>query len=405
MADDTRHPTTPARTAAGVLAGVGVLILVSAAVGRFVPADGIGRTDFIEYGAAARLLAGGRNPYDGRAVLEVQRAVGSREPAAVMMWNPPWVLPLVLPLAAVPWPAGLVGWILVQLAAVLTAAAWSWHLYGGPDRLRGLAFGVALLFAPTVLLLRMGQLPGVMVFGLVAFLVALRADRPGLAGLAAALTAVKPHLLLPFAALLACDAVVNRATRRAVLAGAAALLGLAAVATAVRPGVWREYTAAVNAPSDEYHKSPADWQPPTLAYHFRAAVGGGLNTQFIPAAVATAGLVAYWCARRRVWDWEAELPRVVLVSVLVSGYGAWVFDLVVLLLPVVQATVWVARRPGWAGYGAVAGFVGLNLWAVATYRGPGSVPGEVWWAPAAAAYYLLCGWLTREAVGTPGQPG
>src|SRR5262249_61193621 len=66
---------------------------------------------------------------------------------------------------------------------------------------------------------------------------------------------------------------------------------------------------------------------------------------FVAARAGLAWSVACWWARRRQWDWSEQMPLVVMVSFLTACYGAWPFDLVVLLLPIMQAAVWTAERP------------------------------------------------------------
>ena len=52
--------------------------------------------DFVEYWAAGRLIASGENPYDGERMHALEREAGRTEDG-ILMWNPPWTLPLVLP--------------------------------------------------------------------------------------------------------------------------------------------------------------------------------------------------------------------------------------------------------------------------------------------------------------------
>src|SRR5881227_1912195 len=72
--------------------------------------------DFVEYWAAGRLLAEGRNPYDPEAIEQLERAVGTEE--TVLMWNPPWALPLVLPFGMLDARLAHLLWLLVQFAAL-----------------------------------------------------------------------------------------------------------------------------------------------------------------------------------------------------------------------------------------------------------------------------------------------
>ena len=62
--------------------------------------------DFIEYWAAAKLTLDGENPYDPALLLPLQLANGRATDEAVMMWNPPWSLAVVLPLGLAPRPRG-----------------------------------------------------------------------------------------------------------------------------------------------------------------------------------------------------------------------------------------------------------------------------------------------------------
>ena len=85
----------------------------------------------------------------------------------------------------------------------------------------------------------------------------------------------------------------------------------------------------------------------------------------------------------------------VFASVLAAPYGAWIFDLTVLLVPLVRATGWVARagRPVPA-VALAAGAVGLSL---ATLH-PALVAGLqdlVWFAPGVLGVYLVAGKVRR----------
>src|SRR5207244_1830303 len=66
--------------------------------------------------------------------------------------------------------------------------------------------------------------------------------------------------------------------------------------------------------------------------------------QFVPCVGACVGFAAYRRSRGSRWDWAEQLPLVVWVSVLVTPYGGWVFDLTVLLVPVIAAAASVANR-------------------------------------------------------------
>src|SRR5213596_3321744 len=86
--------------------------------------------DFIEYWAAGRLLLQGSNPYDPDLVHELERQAG-RSDEGILMWNPPWALPLVLPLGALPVRAAHLLWLAFHLGVVAFCADRLWRLYGG----------------------------------------------------------------------------------------------------------------------------------------------------------------------------------------------------------------------------------------------------------------------------------
>src|SRR5215470_8091828 len=58
--------------------------------------------DFIEYWSAARVFITGGNPYSEAEMLRIERGLGWTSPVALPMLNPPWVLPVFAPLAALP---------------------------------------------------------------------------------------------------------------------------------------------------------------------------------------------------------------------------------------------------------------------------------------------------------------
>jgi fructose-specific phosphotransferase system IIC component len=89
---------------------------------------------------------------------------------------------------------------------------------------------------------------------------------------------------------------------------------------------------------------------------------------------------------------------VVLAGALVAPYGAWDFDLVVLLVPLVAAAVKVSHAPR-PGVVATA-VVGLVLFVVASHR---TTVGKyyVWMTPAVIAAYV---WAGRVTAASPRPP-
>jgi hypothetical protein len=269
-----------------------------------------------------------------------------------------------------------------------------WRTYGGPEGLRWIALLVGLTSAGALWTLFYGQNTGFLLLGLAGFVYYRRQDRPALAGAFAALTALKPHLLAVFGVLLVIDAVLTRRGRVALATGAGLILLSLGLAVLANPAVIDQYRAATANPGPGAIPL-SGWALPVLSYWLRMHVdclGVGLRReqfwiQFVPCAVACLAFAARRLWKGDRWDWAAELPVVVWVSVLTTPYGGWIFDLTVLLVPVTQATAWVVRSRRWLlGAGLAAGH--LLVTAIPYARG-GALHEYGWVAPAVLVLYLV----------------
>ena len=404
---------TPSRTRRLLVAGAAAVAVGGLAwqLGRAGTEPLFPPYDFVEYWAAGRLALDGRDPYDAANLLELQRRLtGSDRTDAVMMWNPPWALPLVMPLGALPPRIGQLIWLVISLACIVASADLLWRGFGGPDRDRWVGWLVALTFAPSLFVLTMGQISAILLLGFVGFVFALRAGRPVAAGAAAALTALKPHLFALFALLVFLDAVRHRQTRQAAVVGAAVLVTCALIPLLWVPDVWQWYEAAALRPTDAAHVRTADWHQPALGYVFRDLVPGRpVWAQFVPLGVALLVAPVYWWGRRHRWDWVAESPRLSLAFALTAAYGAWAFDLVILLPAVLWAAVRVRRtgRPVLT-FAAAGLYLLLNLACAFTITRPLSQDNP-WIAPIVLGGYLLVAWTwpatgSRVSSETPTPP-
>jgi hypothetical protein len=309
--------------------------------------------DFVEYWSAGRQVLDGRNPYDPDELFALQRSMYDVR-KTVMMWNPPWTLPLTLPFGAIHWRLAQLLWFVMQLTAVLMSVDLLWRIYGGAARYRWVSWLVALTFAPTLFLLLIGQVSGLPLLGIAGFLYFIRKDRPTLAGCCAVLTAIKPHLLPLFALALLLESTHRRSARRAIATGAGILLALGLLPLLWNSHVWSQYFEAMRRPPSETLETMRQFEHPTIGYELRLLMPGQpFTAQFIPGLLALLALVVYWLARRRSWQWEREMPLLVLVSVVSAVYGAWAFDLVILLVPIVQTTVRLTQSGTWKLIGVV----------------------------------------------------
>jgi hypothetical protein len=339
--------------------------------------------DFAEYWTAGQLNAAGRNPYSGANVREVQRGLGLDD-TAIMMWNPPWAISLMMPIGLLPFRTAYGVWVVVHLVLVIASAHLLWSGFGGAPRLRWVAYLLALTFTPTIFVIGSGQITAVVLFGLAGFLYFARNNRPFAAGACAALTAVKPHLLALFAVWLLLDATRSSFARR-ILLGGIVVGGLACIApTVTNPEVWSQYWEATHAPSSADHHHISDWKPPLVGWWLRQAVPGQpFAVQWLPLAAILLPFIAWQLlSKKQVSERLDSLPWIVGVSLVAAPYGAWSFDLVLLLVPVLAT----AARLAEAGnrHAVALGLVCLvTVNAVSLVMMINRVPSEwyVWLAP------------------------
>jgi Glycosyltransferase family 87 len=310
-----------------------LLALVASSVGWNPHAD---LQDFVEYWGAGRLNSQGQNPYDPALLYQMERAVSPGLTEAIMMWNPPWTLALAMPFSWLPAQTSHALWIAIQLTALLASVDWLWRSYGGPRRYSWVAWLLSVGFLPTFFALRMGQISPLILLALVGFLYFERRGQGALAGAALALATIKPHLVLVFGAAVLLWA-IHRRRWSVLLGGATALLALVGVALAFNPNVLHQY-------ADAMRHRPPQFLSPTLGSILRLVFGfDNFRLQFLPAALGLGWVLSHWWSRRDSWRWINQTPLLLLVSFLTASYGAWQFDLVVLLIPLLQGAVWVLR--------------------------------------------------------------
>jgi hypothetical protein len=285
--------------------------------------------DFVEYWAAGRLNVHGENPYNPERIQELEREAG-RTSEGILMWNPPWTLPLVMPLGLLDCRAAHLLWLTLHFAVLAWCTDALWRLYGGSASRRGLVWLLAFTFLPTLFALTVGQITPLVLLGAVLFLVCLQQKREVLAGAALVLLAIKPHLAYLFwiALLLWC-----LSERRWAVLGGGLLAGAFALALALmcNPDVLEQYWYTLS------HRPPAQYRSPTLGTLLRLVLGEEhFRLQFLALVPGLVWFVPYWLCHRKNWDWGERLPLLLLVSMLTAPYGAWPFDLVLLLVPVIQ---------------------------------------------------------------------
>jgi hypothetical protein len=386
------------RTVVIVIVGLGAVALTS---NQLVNSPGfINPRDFLEYWAAGAANVRGGNPYDPGELLRWQQLADPNRDGAVMMWNPPWSLAAYMPFGLLSPRWATLAWIGLQIIAVMVACNWLWRLYGGPVARRWVGPVVGLSFAPVVWTVLYGQNTGLLLLGVSGFAYFRQLNRPALAGALAALTALKPHLLAVFGVLLVLDAATRRG-RIALATGASVLLAGLGLALVTNPAVLVQYGQAIRNPGPGA-VTLDEWVLPVASYWLRVTVGAGFWVQFLPCALACLGYAAYRLACGPRWDWSAELPGVVWVSVLTTPYGGWVFDLTILLVPVIGAAARVAADRRWAFQALFAtAYLGVT---VVSLVGEFSLPGFFWVAPVVLVLDLLASLVRANTLGNDPPP-
>ena len=196
-----------------------------------------GARDFVVYWATGQQLAHHANPYDGNAMMQIERGAGLPTQYGVLfMRNPPYALPLAFPLGLIGVRIGALLWSMLLLACLWVSVRMVWEMHGRP---RNLLNFLGYSFAPALVCLIVGQTSIFALLGLVLFLRLHRA-RPFSSGAALWLCALKPHLFLAFGVVLLAWVVMNRCYR--VLAGAAVALAVSsAAAWWMDASAWADY--------------------------------------------------------------------------------------------------------------------------------------------------------------------
>ncbi len=302
--------------------------------------------------------------------------------------DPPWTLALAVPMGAIKFQVARSIWLPAQILITLWCASKLWTLYGGARRHTARACAVSLLWMPTLEALRMGQLGPIILLGLVGFLWALSCRRDAVAGAFFSLTAVKPQLVALVWVAFTLWTIADRRWRT--LAGASiCIVGASLVAMWPNHGVFAAYQHLMaSAPPT------LEFESPNIATILRLVLGTTDSWPlFVPTALGAGAVGLMWYRRRGTWDWLDELPGLVLISCLLTSYGGWTFDLVVLLVPILATAAMVARSGRSALVEAAASvFVGVSGVAFAMHAAHVSQSAFLWMTPVVAISSL---WILK----------
>ncbi len=286
-------------------------------------------SDSVEYWAAARLALDHQNPYNAEALLALEREAGYSRKSPLVMWNPPWILPVLLPLAVFSYPAAEKLWLVLGCASVALSVSLLWRLYGRtryPSPAAGLLIAI---FTPLLVGLAIGQVGPLVLLGITGFLWFERKQRFGLAGVSLFFLALKPHLVFLLWIALGFWTVKKRNGRT--LSGLlATVVAVSLVTVASTPRAFGQYY-------NFWIHHPVRWSEfPTVPGILGHLTGSqSVVLVLIPPALASLWLMGHWARYRGQWNWQDELPILLVVSLVASPY-AWFFDGVILLPALIQ---------------------------------------------------------------------
>jgi hypothetical protein len=316
--------------------------------------------DFIEYWVSAHLLTAGANPYSLPTVFHLEKALGWSEPVPLMNLTPPWAMPLIAPIGLMK--SYAVAWLL--WVGSLTAVMWYatkllLELYSGEKRIfpkepRWREPILAFTFYHTVVCLKFAQITPFVLLGIAGFLWCDRRKRYGLAGACLALATFKPHLVyLVWFALLLWSWQTKK--WRTLLSMTATIALLSAVGLLFRPSLAADYLALSRSGYTRI------W-PSAFGAILRFPFGTlrAFPLQFVAPALGTVWFFFYWRRHKDGWDWKAQMPLLITVSVMTTAYG-WIFDQILLLVPIVAIAARYAHTEGRLPRNIVKIYTYLNI--------------------------------------------
>ncbi|MBV8113822.1 MAG: DUF2029 domain-containing protein [Silvibacterium sp.] len=316
--------------------------------------------DFMPYWAAGHLFLSGSNPYSIPALLAVERSQGLASPQPLVMLCPPWTLPIIAMMAAVPLHAARIAWLLISVLLNVFCAAGLWIYFGGGKRRLWIALLVAFTFLPIGTADRMGQITPLILLSITGFLLLLRSQRDFWAGAVLLGFGFKPHLL--YLVWIAIFLWILQNHRWKIIAGAAASYLTPLVIDILHDNQALHY----------FHNTYG------TAIDTACGLGGALRTifgmqhiwlQYLPSVIGMVWFISYWRRNGGVWNWQNHLPILLVVSLASSPYY-WLHDFILILPAMISLAARQAWRSSWvlACYFALQFTIGLmksNIFAAA----------------------------------------
>ncbi len=339
--------------------------------------------DFVEYWTAARQVLNGLDPYAAGPVLTLERQVGLVSSRALIMRNPPWIVPVIVPFGLLSFNHAQQLWFGLGLAAIFLSGRWLWELYGSETESVWIAGLSTALFLPIAVALAIGQISPLVLLGVAGFLHFEQRKKLTLAGAFLLLVALKPHLVFLVWAALLCWSVRERTIRT--IAALCSITVLASLLAALLDrAIFNQYFNLMKSGLIEE-------VTPTVSGWLRLSLGRFYPLQLLPALLALLWFFFHFHWRRSGrWHWPDEMPLLLLISILTISYS-WFFDQVVLLPCVFRAGAWAMMGRRGRLIGIAAFFLGINGTALALILEHRTAFWYAWTVPAWFLLYMFAG--------------
>lgn len=303
----------------------------------YIPVD-----DFGQYWGAGRLILSGQNPYDAVKIQELKNQITGQpvSPETIpIMWTPPWSLPVVMLFGWLDYPLSRMIWLLANVTVILAASSSIWKFYSGPSKLTWPAWIISFTFAPTISVLEKGQITPLLLAGIAGFMLFLeRKHNAWMAGIFAALISFKPQLFFLFWIALVLWVFYQKQWIVLVAVGLTILVGTL-FPVLFNPRLIHQYIQAF------LNNAPTGWATPTLGSYLRLIFGIEKTwLQFAPMLVGCIWIVFYFFQHKKQWVWSKQMPLLILVSFVFSGYS-WTYDQVLSLIAVIPSFIRIIQHP------------------------------------------------------------
>jgi hypothetical protein len=355
---------------------------------------GFGEQDFLAYWSSAHLLATGGNPYNPESLKSIESTIKPEinhdEGVGLQVWNPPWLLLLLLPIGFLSFPIAAKVWIVVNvlLLGITFVIVWITFLNTTSDKGFVYILGAGFLFSPTLNLIGLGQITSIVLISLILGVWFLKSGYYLFGGFILLFTTVKPHLVY-LVLLLIFVWVIRHRHWKVFLGMLAGVLLSVILISLILPGWFTSYVQLIT--RFPYRQVDTTTLGAFMAYQFNTKIFNYVGVFLLPLVFP----LQHSLDRR---DWLTTLNLALLISLPLSPYG-FSFDEILLIPAIIQIIFWVIRKevPNFAS-------VLISLMVVLIY----TVSFSIWrfvetlpyhmglWQPLALCVIYCFTWIVRE---------